>query len=178
MRIDETKTAWAWDCCCCVWAIFAGLTDTPGFWSAQLSYSLRLGLSAGGQDVAGCGGGRPIVLCQSASQCFDQGQWVGRCRIDRRWGRASRAGTVIILRRSVDPRARVCWSSASTPAACRRLWAIAAHKTQAELAPKRPEGRWARGPSMRTANTVSMMAWWRWVMSACSTGASVLVKNG
>jgi len=31
-----------------------------------------------------------------------------------------------ILRRSVDPRARVCWSPASIPAARSRLWAIAA----------------------------------------------------
>ena len=35
-----------------------------------------------------------------------------------------------------------------------------------ELAPKRPEGRWANGPSIRSANTVSMIACWRWVMSA------------
>ena len=56
---------------------------------------------------------------------------------------------------------------ARTPVARSRLWAIAAHRIQAELAPKRPEGRWARGPSMRSAKTVSMMAWWRWVMSAC-----------
>src|SRR4051794_38310549 len=35
------------------------------------------------------------------------------------------------------------------PAARSRLWAIAAHSVvQAELAPKCPEGRWARGPSM------------------------------
>ena len=49
---------------------------------------------------------------------------------------------------------------------------------QAELAPKRPDGRWASGPSIRSANTVSMIACWRWVMSAASTGRSVLVKNG
>lgn len=35
-----------------------------------------------------------------------------------------------------------------------------------------------QGPSMRSANTVSMMAWRRWVMSAASMGSSVSVKNG
>ena len=30
---------------------------------------------------------------------------------------------------------------------------MAAHRIQAELAPKRPEGRWASGPSIRSANT-------------------------
>jgi len=83
-----------------------------------------------------------------------------------------------ILRRSVDPRARVCWSPASTPAARSRLWEIAAHSTQAELAPNRPDGMCASGPSIRSANTVSMIACWRWVMSACSMGSSVSVKNG
>ena len=118
------------------------------------------------------------MLCHSASQCCDQGQWVGRCSIGRRWGRDSRAATLMILRRSVDPRARVCWSPASTPAARSRLWAIAAHRIQAELAPNRPEGKWARGPSIRSAKVVSMIACWRWVMSACSMGSSVSVKNG
>ena len=33
------------------------------------------------------------------------------------------------------------------------------HKIQAEFAPNRPEGMCARGPSMRSANTVSMIAW-------------------
>ena len=42
-------------------------------------------------------------------------------------------------RRSVAPRATALAAPASTPAARSRLWAIAAHSTQAELAPKRPE---------------------------------------
>ena len=99
-----------------------------------------------------------MVLCHSASQAFDQGQWVGRCRIGRRCGRAKRAGTLTMVRRRVDPRARVYRSAARTPAARSRLWAIAAHSTQAELAPKRPEGMCASGPSIRSANTVSMIA--------------------
>ena len=74
---------------------------------------------------------------------LDQGQWVGRCSIGRRCGRASRAATLMIRRRRVDPRARACWCPASTPAARSRLCAIAAHKIQAELAPKRPEVIWS-----------------------------------
>jgi len=61
-----------------------------------------------GQAGADSGGLYPIVLCHNVSQCLDQGQWMGKCRIGRRCGRASLAGTVTILRRSVDPRARVC----------------------------------------------------------------------
>ena len=72
---------------------------------SSFSCVLRSGLSAGGQAVAGSGGLYPMVLCHSASQAFDQGQWVGRCRIGRRWGRAGRAGMVTILRRRVAPRA-------------------------------------------------------------------------
>ena len=53
-----------------------------------------------------------------------------------------------------------------------------AHRIQAEFAPKRPEGMWASGPSIRSANTVSMIACLRWVMSASATGGSVLIKNG
>ena len=115
-----------------------------------------------------------MVLCHNVSQCSAQGQWVGRCSIGRRCGRASRAGMLTSWRRRVDPRARL-WC---TPAARSRLWEIAAHSTQAELAPKRPEGMWASGPSIRSANTVSMIACWRWVRSASATGRSVLVKNG
>ena len=63
-------------------------------------------------------------------------------------------------------------------AARSRLWAIAAHRIQAEFAPKRPEGMWASGPSIRSAKTVSMMAWRRWVMSAAVTGSVESVKNG
>ena len=40
-------------------------------------------------------------------------------------------------RRSVAPRATALAAPASTPAARSRLWAIAAHRTQAELALKR-----------------------------------------
>ena len=48
---------------------------------------------------------------------------------------------------------------------------IAAQIAQALLAANRPEGRCARGPSIRSAKTVSMIACRRWVMSASATGA-------
>ena len=35
---------------------------------------------------------RPMVLCHRVIQAGSQGQWVGRCRIGLRWGRARRAG--------------------------------------------------------------------------------------
>ena len=62
-------------------------------------------MMAGGQVVADCGGLDPIVLRHSASQGFDQGQLVGRCRPGRRCGRTRRAGTLTMGRRSVDLRA-------------------------------------------------------------------------
>lgn len=70
-------------------------------------------------------------------------------------------GPLMILRRRVDPRTEGVRSPASTPAVRSRLWSIAAHRIQAELAPKRPDGTCASGPSISLANTVSMIAWWR-----------------
>ena len=91
----------------------------------------------GGQAAAG--GLWPMVWSHSRSQAGAQGQRLGRCSTGVRAGRASRAGTAMMRRRKVAPRARVCLSPARTPAARSRLCAIAAHRTQAELAPKRPE---------------------------------------
>jgi hypothetical protein len=118
------------------------------------------------------------MLRHSVVHACAQGQCDGRCRTARRWGRASRAGMLTMRRRNVIPRATALAAPASTPAARSRLWAIAAHKTQAALAPKQPDGICANGPSIRSANTVSMIACWRWVMSASAVGRSVLVKNG
>ena len=106
------------------------------------------------------------------------GQCAGRCNVGLRAGAANRAGTVTRSRRRVAPRATAWGEPASVAAARSRLWAIAAHSAQAELAPKRPEGMWAKGPSIRSANTVSMMACLRWVMSASATGSVESVKNG
>jgi hypothetical protein len=128
-------------------------------WSAQL-FLLCSGRAfrRGGQDVVIGGGLCPMVLCHSVSHGLDHGQWVGKCRSGRRCGRVSRAGMLTMVRRRVDPRARACRSPARTPAARSRLWAIPAHRIQAEFAPKRPEGRCASGPSIRSAKTVSMIA--------------------
>ena len=49
---------------------------------------------------------------------------------------------------------------------------------QAALAPKRPEGKCASGPSIRSAKTVSMIAWRRCVRSACIAGSVLSVRNG
>lgn len=46
------------------------------------------------------------------------------------------------------------------------------------LAANRPEGRWARGPSIKSANTVSMTACRRWVRSAWTVVSALLAMNG
>ena len=122
----------------------------------------------GGRVQAATGGGRPSPRTRShkVSQGLAQGQCAGRCRTGRRWGRASRAGTLTMVRRRVAPRATAWAGPARVPAARSRLWVIAAHSAQAAFAANRPEGRCARGPSIRSANTVSMIACRRWVMSA------------
>jgi hypothetical protein len=58
------------------------------------------------------------------------------------------------------------------------LWVIAGGIAQAAFAAKTPEGMGAGGPSIRSANTDSMIACRRWVMSASVTGSVLLVKNG
>src|SRR5690349_1517834 len=123
-----------------------------------------------GKTGSGKGAGRMVAQAIATARAA----WATGVRA----GRASRAGTAMMRRRRVAPRARACGRPARVPAAWSRLWAIAAHSAQAELAPKCPDGRWARGPSIRSANTVSMIAWRRWTMSASAVGRSVLVKNG
>jgi hypothetical protein len=54
---------------------------------------------------------------------------------------------------------------------------MAAQIPHAVLAAKRSEGRCASGPSIRSANTVSMIACRRCVMSACAVGSVLLVKR-
>lgn len=91
---------------------------------------------------------------------------------------AIQAGTVIRVRRRVAPRSTAWTGPAIVPAARSRWWVIAAHRVQALLAANRPDGRCANGPSIRSANTVSMMACRRWVMSAWLRRSRLLVKNG
>jgi hypothetical protein len=76
-----------------------------------------LACSAVGQVVVVSGGLYPIVLRHRSSQCFVQGQWLGRCRIGRRWGRASQPVTLTMRRRSVAARATAWAPPASTPTA-------------------------------------------------------------
>ncbi len=66
-----------------------------------------------------------MVLRHNVSQCCAHGQCVGRCRMGRRRGRASRAGMLTMRRRRVDPRALAWVAPARTSAARSRLWAIA-----------------------------------------------------
>jgi hypothetical protein len=61
--------------------------------------------------------------------------------VPRRWGRASRAGTLTIWRRSVAPRATASWSLLRVPAARSRLWVIAVQIAQALFEANRDQGR-------------------------------------
>src|SRR3954451_6732693 len=128
---------------------------------------------------AGFGGGRcqlvaggPVAktAAQSAAHGSAQGQWAGRCSTWRRCGRVIRAGTPIRSRRRVVPRATAWAGLARVPAARRRLWLIAAQIVHALFAANRPEGRCARGPAIRSAKTVSMMASRRCLASATGAG--------
>jgi hypothetical protein len=105
----------------------------------------------------------PIAAAMRVSRAI----WRGGA--GRRGGRVGpggrRAGTAMMRRRRVAPRARAWWPPAGVLSARSRLWAIAAHSAQAELTPKCPDGRWASGPSIRSANTVcpdraATSAWW------------------
>ena len=77
----------------------------------------------------------------------------------------------------VAPRARAWNGEASTPAARVRLAVMAARVSQAALAGKRPEGRWASGPSFQSAKTCSTMAWSRWCASAWIVSNGLSVKT-
>ena len=134
--------------------------------------------SGGGRCQVVAGGPVAKTARHSAVHGLAHGQCAGRCRTRRRCGRVIRAGTAIRSRRKVSPRATACAGLARVPAARSRLWVIAAQIVQALFAANRPEGRWARGPSIRSANVVSMIACRRWVMSACAVGSRLLVRNG
>jgi hypothetical protein len=79
--------------------------------------------------------------------------------------------------RRVAPRALPWRVLARVAAARSRLWVIAAQRAQAALAAKRPQGWWVRGPSIRSAKVVSMIACLRWMMSACGVGSVLSVKK-
>jgi len=75
----------------------------------------------------------------------------------------------------VAARALAWRQPASVPAARSRLWAMAAAASQAALAVNFPDGRWASGPSLRSARSCSITAWPRCCSSAwiSSNGESV-----
>lgn len=86
------------------------------------STEVPVGPLGGGQE-ANAGGpvAGPNTLFQRVSHGVAQGQWAGRCRTGRRWGRAVLAGVVTIWRRRVAPRATACLPPARVPAARSRL---------------------------------------------------------
>ena len=88
-----------------------------------------------------------------------------------------RAGTVIRVARIVAVRDLASAGPVRVAAARVRLNAMTARTSQAALAENRPEGRWARAEFLRSAWTASMIAWPRWILSAVTVSASVVVKN-
>ena len=88
--------------------------------------------------------GGPQTRVNSSVQVECHGQVVGRCRMRRRAVEAILAGTVISLRRIVTVVAFARVSPARVAAARVRLNAMTACTSQAALAQKCPEGRWAR----------------------------------
>ena len=129
----------------------------------------------GGQVVAVRGG--PQAAANSVAQPVSQGERAGRWSTVLRAEVEILAGMLMSLRRMVPVRA-VPWSAlVRIPMARDRLKAIVASTSQAALAVKIPEGRWASALSLRSALICSMMAWPRWVLSAVTVSRSLVVKN-
>jgi hypothetical protein len=132
-----------------------------------------------GGQAARAGGGS-LTRSNSAVQAVSQGQDFGRCRVIRRAEVATRAGTVISLRRMVGVVALASCGSVRLAAARVRLNAMTASTSQAAFAVNTPDGRCASAEFFRSEWTCSMIAWPRWVLSAATvsrTLGSVVVKN-
>jgi hypothetical protein len=110
----------------------------------------------GGQAARTAGGS--LTRSNRAVQAVSQGQAWGRCRVTRRAEEATRAGTVITLRRIVAVVALAKSGAATVPAARVRLNAMAASTSQAALAVNTPDGRCASAKFFRSAWTCSMTA--------------------
>jgi len=110
--------------------------------------------------------GGPQAAVNRACHPVFQGQLVGRCSTCLRAEVEIRAGTWMSLRRMVPLRALPSSVPASVPTARERLNAIVASSNQAAFAVKIPDGRCASALSFRSALTCSMIACWRWVLSA------------
>ena len=119
--------------------------------------------------------GGTVAVAQSLAQACRQGQFVGRCMIVRRAREASRAGTAIVVARTVAIRA--VGVPAAIAAARETLKAMVANPSQAALAWKRPNGRCASGPFFSSAITCSTIACRRWVASASTAERVLLVMN-
>jgi hypothetical protein len=88
-------------------------------------------------------------VCHSACH----GQCSGSRKVIVRAWRATFAATLMIFHRMVAPRALARAKLVRYPVARVRLCAMAARASQAALAWMLPEGRCARGPSIRSAKT-------------------------
>lgn len=126
-------------------------TDGSRGWSARIRRVDRCGFGRG--VAAGLPSFSTVFLVVGMRVWWSGGYWCdregmpealpgvgpgpvgGQVQHGVRCGRAQRAGTAMILRRRVDPRALARAAPASTPAACSRLWVIAAHNTHAEFTP-------------------------------------------
>ena len=114
-------------------------------------------LSRAGRSGWSAAGG-PLACPKSVFHSFSQGQSLGRWSRSRRAEDAIRAGTPMIRRR-IDPQAARAWlPPQTTPAVWVRLNAMTARMSQAAFALKTPDGRCAKGPSLRSAWTCSMIA--------------------
>src|SRR3954447_11470144 len=132
-----------------------GHDDLPDL--AVRVFLARAAVAAGcGQAVRSRGGSQ--TRSKRAIQAASQGQDFGRCRVMRRAENATRAGTVINLRRMVAVVAFARSGAARVPAARVRLNAITASTSQAALALNTPDGRCASAECFRSAWTCSMTA--------------------
>ncbi len=110
-----------------------------------------------GGQVAWAGGGS-LTRSNRVVQSVSQGHAWGRCRTILRAEVATRAGTVIRVRRMVAVVALAIAGPLRVAAARVRLNAITARTSQAAFAVNTPEGRCASAEALRSAWTCSMTA--------------------
>src|SRR5215204_3012071 len=132
----------------------------------------------GGQDARDLGGS--VTRSKRWVQAISHGQAVGRCNLTRRPDFATRAGTVMSLRRIVAVVALASCGSVRLAAARVRLNPITASTSHAAFAVNTTEGRCASAEFFRSAWTCSMIACPRWILSAVTVSriaGSAVVKN-
>src|SRR5512133_3229968 len=143
----------------------AGLPSLPCF---GRGLSAVIASSCGG----GIGGGAELVPLLGPGPMRGQMQNGSALRPGQSGGHGEE---VAAQRRTAGGRMAV---SGEVPAARSRLCVIAAQIAHAALDANWPDGRWANGPSMTSDRAVSMIACWRWVMSAWVVSSVLLVRNG